>query len=111
MTDEPIAASTPAPADTAPVWREASHALLFPIPAEGEAKIASITIREPDSEALERIEGLGMTEGKAPTLKQTRGLIEALAGLPDGSLKKLHHKDLTALSEISGPFLEGAMGG
>lgn len=109
MTDQTEAPASAAPAPA--VWNEAPYSFIFPVAQPNGETITNITIREPDAEALERIDALGIEEGRKPTVAQGRCIMEALAGLDDGALKKMHAKDFTALMELSGPFLEGAMGG
>jgi len=111
------AATTPAEsnlaapdANTAPEWPEVRHTLRFPIP--GDPPIKEIVLREPDLEALERIEeaGLNFDPGKPDkglTIRQLRPIIAALSGLPDDRLKRMHVKDVLALSELMAPLLDG----
>jgi hypothetical protein len=106
----PIAAPEPAVA-AAPVWKEIRHPLTHPIPdPETGEMITEIVMREPDVEALERIDGLGMEEGKRMKVSQIRGLIAALSGLPDATIGKMHKNDFAAIGEEAVPLLEGAPG-
>lgn len=87
-------------------WKTTVHVLTHPIHFEGK-DYAAITMREPDVDALEAIEELGITEGKNPSIKQVRGIIAALADFSSVVIGKMHRDDLTALSEHLAPLLEG----
>ena len=86
-------------------WKTATHVLKFPI-AIGDKTIAAITLREPDLEALEIIDDLGIEAGKAVKVRHLRGLIEALGDAPSEAVGKLHCSDLAALGELLAPLLE-----
>lgn len=88
-------------------WKTATHALKFPITV-GEKTYAAITLREPDVEALEAIDDLGIEPGKALKVRHMRGIIEALGDAPSEAVGKLHRDDLAALGELLGPLLDGA---
>lgn len=80
-------------------WKSKSVPLTHPIP-EGEGsdkKITAITLFEPDVEALEKIEDLGIEAGKKLSVKQIRGAIAAMSRLDDDVIKKLHRSDFEAL--------------
>lgn len=66
---------------------------------------SSITVREPDVEALEKIEELGVVEGAKTTIRQTRGMIAALADVPEAVILKLHRFDLMAVGELLAPLV------
>ncbi|MEN5249909.1 phage tail assembly protein [Brucella pseudintermedia] len=87
-------------------WKTKAVPLQHPI-AVGEKTVAAITLREPDLNALEVIEGLGLADGVAPKLSQIRGIIAALGDQPDEVLGKLHRDDVATLTEALLPFLSG----
>lgn len=89
------------------IFRTATHTLTGPIDHE-EKTYGAITVREPDVDALEEIEELGIEEGKKPTLRQLRGIISALADAPHEVIGKLHRDDFTALVELTVPLLGGS---
>lgn len=86
-------------------WKTASHELKFPVEMEG-SKVTKITLREPDVEALEAIDELGIEPGKPMRIKHIRGIIETLGDAPAGTIGKLHRTDIAALGELLGPLLE-----
>ncbi len=85
-------------------WKTATHVLSHPV-VMGEKTISSVTLREPDVEALEVVGDLGLSAGTEVTVRQMRGLIEALADVPSEVIGKLHRVDFAALGEIIGPLL------
>lgn len=88
-------------------WKTRTHALAHPVEFDGSA-VHSITLREPDLDALERIEALGLPSGdELPSLVQVRGMIEALSGLPTALVGKLHRDDFTAVAAFVVPLLTG----
>ncbi|MCT8999224.1 phage tail assembly protein [Chelativorans intermedius] len=87
-------------------WKTVTHTLKFPLQFEGR-KIEKITLREPDVEALEKIDELDIQPGKPVRVRQMRGMIAALGDCPPEALGKLHRDDLAALGELLGPLLEG----
>lgn len=96
-------------------WKSSTHKLAFPFEiGEGEdrRKVTSITLREPDVEALEIIDELGIKppdEGEEMpdmSIKDMRILMSALSDEPADVLKKLHLKDFMALGDLVGPLLE-----
>lgn len=90
-------------------WPEISISLKHPIEHMGTT-VTRLTLREPDVEALERIETLGLVAGKNPTVAQTRGIIAALSGVAgdaDGLIKRLHKDDFAALAGHLVPLLAG----
>lgn len=91
-------------------WQSKTHVLKFPVIIEGKT-IAAITLREPDVDALEKIDGLGLKEGVPPNVKQVRGIIEALADQPGIVIGKLNKADFQALGELAVPLLEPAQEG
>lgn len=88
------------------VWKTATHILTHPVTI-GEKTISSVTLREPDVVALETIDSLGLSTGAETTVKQMRGLIEALADVSPEVIGKIHRSDFVALGEILGPLLVG----
>lgn len=97
-----------APADTAEVWQEVTHPLKFPVKIGDAEPIASISLYEPDVEALEAIDALGLKEGEQMTVAQLRGIVVALSRQPEAVIKKLHARDFKALGEEAVPLLEAA---
>lgn len=94
-----------------PAWPEIRHPLLHPVPVEGTEKLREIVLREPDVEALERIDALNLKPGEALSISQLRAVIAALSNQPDATIKKLHQADFRALGEKAAPLLEGAAEG
>ncbi|WP_099867835.1 phage tail assembly protein [Pararhizobium haloflavum] len=86
-------------------WKTRTHVLKFPVTL-GEKHIAAVTVREPDVDALEAIEGLEIENGESLTIKQMRGLISALADCPSEAIGKMHRSDLEALGEVVIPLLQ-----
>lgn len=91
-------------------WKTETVTLTHPIPAgEGsDQKITSITLFEPDVEALEKIEDLNFKEGEKLTVKQIRGAIAALSRLDDDVIRKLHRDDFNALGNAFPPLFSGS---
>lgn len=87
-----------------PMWAEVKLTLSHPIET-AEGMLSEITLREPDVEALERIDDLAMTEGQRLRVAQVRGIIAALSGQPDDVIKKLHKGDFAAIGEAAVPLL------
>ncbi len=93
-------------------WPCVSVRLKYPLPDGSGGEIAEIRIDEPDLETLEAVmdamEAVGVKDdAQGLTIRQLRPMIAALTGLPDESLKRLHYKDVMALSEAIAPLLEG----
>lgn len=87
-------------------WKTVTHRLKYPVVVNGE-RIEQITLREPDVEALEKIDDLGIEEGKELKVRQLRGIIEAIGDAPDGAIGKLHRADIEALGNLAVPLLVG----
>ncbi len=83
-----------------PVWAEIKHPLIFPV---GDLK--ELTFREPNGEALEAIEDLGVEDGKAPTVRQTIGIISALSGVPVETIRKFNQRDIEGAANACVPLL------
>jgi hypothetical protein len=88
-------------------WKTTVHVLKYPVTL-ADKQFAAVTLREPDVDALEAIDELGIVEGVTPNIRQLRGIIVALADAPNEVIGKLHKDDLTALGELCVPLLEGA---
>lgn len=88
------------------VWKKSTHVLKYPVTVDGKEH-AAVTLREPDVDALEAIEELGISESGNPTIKQMRGMIVALADVPSAVIGKLHRDDLASLGELLAPLLDG----
>lgn len=112
MTDDnhALAETRSPPAPTTAVaaqqkWKEVRHTLAHPV--EGEAgQITEIVLREPDVEALERIDDMSLAEGQKIKIAQLRAIIAALSRLPDETIKRLHKDDFTVLGELAVPLLD-----
>lgn len=93
-------------------WQTKEQTLKFPITHNG-AVIEKVTFRAPNGKALRRIEALekqgllAREEGDVSTMEGTMQLIEALSDLPEGASDELHVADITELSGVVAPFLEG----
>jgi Phage tail assembly chaperone proteins, E, or 41 or 14 len=93
-------------------WQTTEKKLQYPITVDG-ALIEKVTFRAPNGKALRRIEALekqgllARDEGEASTMEGTMLLIEALSDLPEGASDELHIEDITELSGVVAPFLEG----
>lgn len=102
--------ASPAAAPAVPTWEEARFTPTRPITLESGEVISEIVFTEPTVETLEVMERLGITPGGTPSVSQVRGMMEAFARLPEGSLRSMSARDFTALSEVFGPFAAGVMG-
>lgn len=100
------AAAAPAGANPAKAWAEVTHTLAHPLPAGEGDKIVSITLREPDVEALEAIDNLGLEAGKPLRIREISAIIAALSGVPIEAVRKMHKSDFTALGALAVPLLE-----
>lgn len=87
-------------------WKSKTIQLLHPIKV-GELSLTEVTLREPDLEAMEKIEEIGFEEGVQPTVKQVRLAIEALSGLETDKVKRLHKDDFAAVGAEVAPLLNG----
>ena len=85
-------------------WRTVEHKLIHPV-AGTDGNISSVVLKEPDIEALEKIDDLGIIEGKPMKVAQIRGIIGAVSGLPYEALKRIHRDDFAALGELAVPLL------
>lgn len=92
-------------------WKSETVPLTHPISGAGDSsqKITSITLHEPNVEALELIQEAGFTEGAQPTVKQLRTAIAALARIDPDLLLTLHRDDFTKLAEKAVPFVTGSV--
>jgi len=86
------------------IWKTVTHALKYPVNAGG-ATISAIVLREPDVDALEAIEDLGIVPGETLKVRQIRGIILALSDQPDTVIGKLHRSDLSELGNLLAPLL------
>ena len=84
-------------------WKTHTHSLLHAVNHEGRS-YSTITLSEPDADALEAIDELGIEEGKRPSVRQLKGFIAAIADTPD-IVGKLHRDDFIALQEIAIPLV------
>lgn len=91
-------------APPAPKWADVTVTLTHPL-LYGERSVTSITLREPDLEALEKLDDLGLKEDEKPTVRQCRAMIQALSREPDELLSKLHRADVLALVEAMAPLV------
>lgn len=85
-------------------WKSVTITLLHPIKV-GELSLSTITLREPDLEALEKIDDIGFEAGMRPSVRQLRLAIEALSGQETQILNRLHKDDFEALGEAAVPLL------
>ena len=96
-------------------WKTTTYTLAYPITV-GEGvplfaagtQVTEVTLREPDTEALEFIEE---NEKPGSQIRNLRFQIQGLSGLPAEILKKLHHKDITKLGELMLPLLQDGAAG
>ncbi len=89
-------------------WKSFTHTLAHPVHLEGGSKIVgAITLREPDVNALEAIDSLGIKEGTRPSIKQVRGILGAIADADQEVIGRLHRDDFNALNEAVAPLLLG----
>lgn len=91
----------------APVWGVVTVPLMFPLMPAGAQPIASITLREPDAEMLEKIEALGLDDKTQMKTAQSRQIIGLLSGIDPEHLKRLNLRDLAKLGDALGPLLGG----
>ena len=90
-------------------WRTVEHKLIHPV-AGADGNVSSVIFKEPDIEALEKIDDLNIMEGKPLKVAQIRGIIGALSGLPDEVLKRIHRDDFAALGDKAVPLLAAPEG-
>jgi hypothetical protein len=109
MTENNSAAPAAQLAATAPVWGEQTYTLLFPIPLDDGNTVTKLVFREPNGEALEAIDELGVVEGKKPTVRQALGMVRALANVPKVVTDRMHQMDITRAMEAVGPLLDGVV--
>ncbi|SOC47672.1 tail assembly chaperone E/41/14-like protein [Rhizobium subbaraonis] len=91
------------------LWKTQAHPLKHPITI-GDKTYAAVMLREPDADALEAIDDLGMKEGERARIGQLKGLLCALADVPGEVIGKLHRDDFIALQEIAIPLLHPSEG-
>lgn len=96
-------------AENSTEWGVNSVPLEFPVKL-GDQTISEITLREPNGEALEAIDDLGLKEGEAPSMRQTLALIRILSGVGKSVTDKMHARDIAKVGEALGPLLVAAMG-
>lgn len=89
-------------------WKTETHTFKYPVIVD-DTTYTTITLREPDVDALEKIEALGVTDGSEPTLSQLRGTIAAVADLPNEVIGKIHRDDFLVLGEMIAPLLAGEL--
>lgn len=94
--------------DTPPQWVEKTVPLIHPIDGP-EGKIESLTFREPDVEALERIEELDIQKGDRIKVRHLRVIAAALSRQPDDLIRRVHASDFEKVTEAIVPFLEFAV--
>ena len=88
-------------------WKSVRYPLKHPVTI-GEKTYSAINLREPDVDALEKIDSLGIDDDKDKKLgvKDLRVMISALADVPDAVIGKLHKDDFLALAEEVTPLVE-----
>ncbi len=97
------------PASDAPSWPETTVTLLHPVTGPDGEQIASLTFREPDVEALEKIEDIDAKEGEKIKVRHLRVIAAALSRQPDDVIRKINARDFGKVSEALVPFLEYAV--
>ena len=95
---------------TATTWNSVNILLAHPVSGPDGA-VFIVTMREPDIEALEKIDNLGITSDKPMKVSQIKGVIVALTGLPEAVVNRIHRDDFTAIGEAAVPLLEAVKGG
>lgn len=88
-------------------WKTVIHPLAHVINIDGKS-FDRITLREPDVDALEAIEELGLKEGAKMGVKELRGVIGALSDFDDATVGKMHRTDMMAVGDIIAPLLSGS---
>lgn len=88
-------------------WKTVTHPLIHTINISGKS-FDRITLREPDVDALEAIEDLGLKEGEPMGIKALRGVVVALSDFDNATVGKMHRADLMAIGEIIAPLLSGS---
>lgn len=86
------------------IWKTVTHTLAYPVMI-GDKRTSAVTLREPDVDALEAIEELGIEEGGQPKISQLRGMIAAMSDVSNEVIGKMHRDDLTGLGELLVPLL------
>lgn len=86
-------------------FKTETYRLQYPVVDDG-ALHTTITLREPDVDALEKIDDLDIADGGRPKIRQMRCMIAALADVSDTAIGKMHRDDLMALGELLGPLLD-----
>lgn len=81
-----------------PRWDVVRHTLDFPVDGPN-GRVTEVTLREPDVEALEKLDDLGLKEGSPLKIGHIRAMIATLSGLPDEVVRQMHRRDFTALAE------------
>ena len=84
-------------------WKKVTVSLTHPIMTE-DGEIKSLTLLEPNVEALEEIDELELSTDKNPSIRQLRRIIEILGNLPDGAAKSMSRTDFHGV--INSGFLE-----
>lgn len=87
-------------------WKTETYTLAHPIKVGENMSINTVTLREPDVDALEAIEAAGIKPGEPPTVKQLRAVLEALGSLSPAEVGKLHREDFQGVCEKLVPLLD-----
>ena len=85
-------------------WGSVTVPLKYQVETEA-GPIKEITMREPDGEALEAIEEVGMVEGEKPKMRQILATVSILSGLPKSVINRLHRDDITEVVSSMAPLL------
>ncbi|EPE98441.1 phage tail assembly protein [Rhizobium grahamii] len=85
-----------------PAWATITYPLIFPV-----GDLTTLTFSEPNGEALEAIDELGIEEGKTPSVRQTMGLISALSGVPVETIRKFNQRDIKGAANALVPLVTG----
>lgn len=110
-------------------WKKATITLAYPVTVAGVTR-SEVTIREPDLEALEVVQELGITEHflldddgkpqrdedgspllKNPTIKEMRKVLTVISDLPNEFIGKLHRDDYMKVAGAMLPLLFGPQDG
>jgi hypothetical protein len=98
----------PEPAANAASWPETSVTLTHPITGADGTEIRVLTFREPDVEALEKIETVDAAEGEQIKVRHLRAIAAALSRQPDEVIRRINARDFARIAEAIAPFLQGA---
>ena len=96
-------------------WKEIPLSLLHPVKV-GERSVSTITLYEPNVEALEALEDAGLFDGKPGddpkplSVKQMRAALVALSRESEETIRGLHAADFAKAGESIAPLLASFTG-